>query len=450
MVTTGRTTGSETPPVQHEGVPHTVARKSVAAAAFGNAMEWYDFSVYAFFASYIAHNFFRSGNATSALMSTFVVFGAGFVARPLGALVGGVYADRIGRKAALMMSIGAMGIGTLIIAVAPPVATIGVGAPILLLIGRLFQGFSTGSEIGGAASFLIESAPADRRSLYASWLQASMGISNLLSALVGFIITSVFPESALQDWAWRIPFVLGLLIIPVGVYIRRQLPETEAFTEQDVAAGDDGHLSGPLRTLLTEHRDALGTALLVSMLWTISVYAFLIYLPTYYKLPEAGLGFTDQQTFLASLVGNVVVLVGCLAAGRLADRVGTRPLLVGSAVSMIVLPTPCLMWLHAQPYVPVLLAVHMVLCATVAGFAGVISSVLPRAFPVRVRSTGLSLSYNIAAVCFAGTTPLLMTWATADLTVYAPTIWVVIGSACCLTVLPSLYRQVRRVAEQEG
>ncbi|MER5437538.1 MFS transporter [Streptomyces sp. NPDC002790] len=450
MMTSRPTTSAHPPAAQSVTEERAVARRSVAAAAFGNAMEWYDFSVYAFFASYIAHNFFRDNNATSALMSTFVVFGAGFVARPLGAVVGGVYADRIGRKAALMMSIGAMGIGTFLIAVAPPVTLIGVGAPILLLIGRLFQGFSTGSEIGGAASFLIETAPADRRALYSSWLQASMGISNLLSALVGFIITSVFPESALQDWAWRIPFLLGLLIIPVGVYIRRQLPETEAFTEQDGTGQGAADEPGPLRVLLSQHRAALGTALLVSMLWTISVYAFLIYLPTYYKLPEAGLGFTAQQTFLASLVGNVVVLAGCLSAGRLADRVGTRPLLTGSAVAMIVLPTPCLMWLHAQPQVPVLLVVHMVLCGAVAGFAGVVSSVLPRAFPVRVRSTGLSLSYNIAAVFFAGTTPVLMTWATGELTVYAPTLWVVLGSVCCLAVLPSLYRQVQRVAEQEA
>ncbi|MCQ8186679.1 MFS transporter [Streptomyces rugosispiralis] len=312
-----------------------------------------------------------------------------------------------------------------------------------------YERFRTdGSEIGGAASFLVETAPADRRALYSSWLQASMGISDLLSALVGFIITSVFPESAVQDWAWRIPFVLGLLIIPIGLYIRRRLPETEAFTEQGgmATAGRAAGQRGPLRTLLTEHRGTLGTAVLVSMLWTVCVYAFLIYLPTYYTQPVTGLGFTSRQAFLASLVGNVVVLAGCLAAGRLADRVGTRPLLVGRAAAMIVVPTPCLMWLHAQPWLPVLLIVHMVLCATVSGFSGVIPSVLPRAFPVRVRSTGLSTSYNIAAVFFAGTTPILMTWAISDLTVYAPAIWVVIGSGCCLAALPALYRQVERVA----
>ncbi|WP_371537491.1 MFS transporter [Streptomyces sp. NBC_00466] len=460
MVTTSRASGEDALPVKTDGEQRAVARRSVAAAAFGHAMEWYDFSVYAFFAGYIAHNFFRDGDATSALVSTFVVFGAGFVTRPLGAVIGGSYADRIGRKAALMLSIGAMGIGTLILAVTPSATLIGAGAPILLLIARLFQGFSTGGEIGGAAAFLVESAPADRRALYSSWLQASMGISNLLAALVGFVITSVLPESAVQDWAWRIPFVLGLLIIPVGLYIRRRLPETEAFTERGATAGAEGTAAppaaatagarGPLRTLLAEHRGTLGTAVLVSMLWTVCVYAFLIYLPTYYEQSGIGLGFTSRQAFLASLLGNIVVIGGCLTAGRLADRVGTRPLLVGSATAMIIVPMPCLMWLHAQPRLPVLLIVHAVLCATVSGFSGVVSAVLPRAFPVAVRSTGLSVSYNIAAVLFAGTTPVLMTWATSDLTVYAPALWVIIGSVCCLAALPALYRHVQRVEDQQG
>ncbi|WP_016905911.1 MFS transporter [Streptomyces xiaopingdaonensis] len=428
---------------------HVQPRRAVAAAAFGNAMKWYDFSVYAFFASYIAHNFFRDDDPTSALMSTFVVFGAGFVARPLGAVIGGVYGDRMGRKAALMLSIGAMGIGTLIIAAAPPIAFIGVGAPILLLAGRLFQGFSTGGEIGGAAAYMLENAPADRRSLYSSWLQASMGISNLLSALVGFTITTVFPEEAVQDWAWRIPFLLGLLIIPIGLYIRRSLPESEEFTRHS-AADAIRPKPGPLRGLVTEYPKELCAAFLFSILWTVCVYAFLIYLPTYYKDPAIGLGFSSQQAFLASLFGNAVVIVGCLAGGWIADRVGARQVVVWSSVAMVLIPTPCLWWLHSQPNLTVLLLVHAVLCASVAAFSGVAPSVLPRVFPVAVRSTGLAVSYNLAAVFFAGTTPALMTWATARLTVYAPTLWVIIGCLCCLASVPALFRQVDHVTRQEA
>jgi len=431
-----------------------VARKAIAAASFGNAMEWYDFSVYAFFASYLAQNFFRPGDPTSALISTFVVFGAGFVARPLGAVVIGSYGDRVGRKAALVLSIATMGAGILILAVAPPYAVLGLGAPLLLLVGRLLQGFSAGGEIGGAAAFMIEHAPADRRASYASWLQASMGIANLMSAVVGLAITTVFDESTVTEWAWRIPFVLGLLIIPVGFYTRRRLPEPTPFErsreqaersrsrEQAVA----GHRrDDPLRRLLAEHLGTLLLGFLFSVLWTVAVYAFVIYLPTYYRSAAVGLGFTARQSFLATVVGNVVLIAGCLLAGRLADRVGAKRVVLGGSAALLVVPLPCLLWLHAQPSTPVLLVVHTLLSATVAVFVGVAPATLPMAFPVAVRSTGTALSYNVAAIFFAGFTPALMTWATARLTGYAPALWVALGALVCLASAPALFRRIDEV-----
>lgn len=424
----------------------SVARRSVAAASVGNALEWYDFTVYAFFASYVAHNFFQNNDPTSALISTFVVFGAGFVARPLGAVVVGMYGDRRGRKAALMLSMATMGIGTLVLAVTPPAAFIGFAAPALLLVGRLLQGFSAGGEIGSAAAYLIEQAPPDRRARYAAWLQASMGISNLIAAIVGVTITTLFSESAINDWAWRIPFVLGLLIIPVGVYIRRRLPETETFERH---RAEEGPKRNPLKVLITEHPKAMLTGFLFSVLWTVCVYALVIYAPTYYKDEAVGLGFTAQESFTASLVGNVMLVIGCLLAGRLADRVGGKPVIVYSSLALLVLPLPCLLLLHAQPTMPVLVTVHTLLCAVVAAFVGVAPSTLPRAFPVAVRSTGLSLSYNIAAIFFAGFTPALMTWATAEVTVYAPALWVGVGSLACLCAVPALFRQIQQAVAEE-
>lgn len=427
----------------------SIARRSVAAASFGNAMEWYDFSVYAFFASYMAHNFFREGDATSALISTFIVFGAGFVARPLGAVLVGMYGDRVGRKAALMLSIGTMGAGTLILAATPPLAFIGIGAPIMLLLGRLLQGFSAGGEIGGAAAFMIEHAPADRRAAYASWLQASMGVSNLIAAIAGFGITTLFAESVVYDWAWRIPFFLGLLIVPVGLYVRSKLPETDAF-ERHRADVHDRSKRNPLRVVLTDHPQRIVAGFLFSVLWTICVYAFVIYLPTYYKEDASGLGFSSQESFLASLVGNIVLIIGCVAAGKAADRVGARKLVTYSCLVMLVVPMLCLVWLHASPTVPVLLIVHIILCANVAAFSGVAPSTLPRAFPTAVRSTGLALSYNLAAILFAGFTPALMTWATANVTVYSPALWVTLGSVTCLVAVPALFKQIDLVAAEES
>ncbi|GAA5157085.1 MFS transporter [Pseudonocardia eucalypti] len=422
----------------------TVARKSVAAASFGNAMEWYDFSVYAFFASYVAANFFPSGDPTAALLGAFLVFGAGFVARPLGAVVIGMFGDRRGRKAALVLSIAAMGLGTLILAAAPPFAVIGVGAPILLLIGRLLQGFSAGGEIGGAAAFMIEHSPADRRARYAAWLQASMGISNLMSAVVGLAITTLLPREAVAEWAWRIPFVLGLLIIPVGLYTRRRLPEPEVFERERDRSG--GWLS-PLRTLFAEHPGALGAGFLFSVLWTVAVYALVIYPTTYYKDPAVGLRFTDQQAFLATVVGNVVLIAGCLVSGRLADARGARWVIVAGSAALLVVPLPGLLLLHAAPSTAVLVLVQVVLSATVSVFVGAAPATLPMAFPVAVRSTGMSLSYNLAAIFFAGFTPALMTWAVRTLSVYAPAFWVAAGAVASLTATPTLFRHITTVTQ---
>nr|WP_281172555.1 MFS transporter [Pseudonocardia spinosispora] len=312
----------------------------------------------------------------------------------------------------------------------------------MLLVARLLQGFSAGGEIGGAAAFMIEHAPVEKRARYAAWLQASMGISNLMSAVVGLTITTVFTSSQVSDWAWRIPFVIGLLIIPVGFYTRRRLPEPEAFSRAAAAREND---RDPLRRLLTEHLATLVTGFLFSVLWTVAVYAFVIYLPTYYISPAVGLGFTAQQAFLATVVGNIVLIVGCLMVGRLADRIGARRIVVASSVTMLVLPVLCLMWLHAQPSTIVLLVVHCLLSANVAAFVGVAPATLPMAFPVAVRSTGLALSYNIASIFFAGFTPALMTWATARFTVLAPAVWVAFGALVCLVSVPALFRQIARV-----
>lgn len=404
-------------------------------------------SVYAFFATFIAANFFADGDSTAALLSTFVVFGVGFVARPLGAIVLGLYGDRIGRKAALTTTILLMGLGTLIIAVAPPYAAIGVAAPALLVLGRILQGFSAGGEIGGAAAYLVEHAPPSERGTYAAWLQASMGISNLMSAITGFTITSTMSTSTIHDWAWRLPFLIGLLIVPVGFYVRRRLPETEAFAQLSAEQGDESPLE-PLKALFTTHLSRLLAGAVFSILWTVCVYALIIYLPTYYSTKGIGLGFTSRDSFLASLVGNVVLVAGCVLAGRAADRLGAQRVLTWGVVAMLVVPLAALWWLHRQPTIPVLLAVHVILCANVSVFAGIAPSTLPRAFPAAVRSTGMALSYNIASIFFAGFTPALMTWATRSVSVYAPALWVTLAAITCLTVLPLLFRQIRSLDGQ--
>lgn len=438
--------GEPTPPLPSgKDRPQPSLTRLVVAASFGNALEWYDFSVYAFFASYIAHNFFTTDDPTSALIDTFVVFGAGFLARPLGAVLVGAYGDRVGRKAALMMSIATMGLGTLVIAAAPSVVAIGIGAPILLLVGRLLQGFSAGGELGSAAAFLVEHAPPDRRGRYAAWLQASMGLANLGAAVMGVTITTLFTEDDVENWAWRIPFLVGLCIIPVGIYIRRVLPETEVFEHSRTTQP-----RRPLRELLVGHHRQLLTCCLFSILWTVSVYTYVIYLPTYYRNAELGLDFTSRQAFLASLVGNIALVVGCIVVGRLADRFHPRRMIRTATLALAAVPPFCLLALQLFPTVPVLLAAHTVLCTTVAGFVGIAPSIAPRIFPTSVRTTGLSIGYNTAAVLFAGFTPALMTWAVHVVGGFAPAIWVSLGVLACLPCLPVMFRQIDAVAAAAG
>lgn len=421
-----------------EHLDPSLIRRAVIAASIGNAMEWYDFSVYAFFASYIATNFFSHGDSTSALLKTFVVFGAGFVARPLGAIVLGALGDHRGRKAALTITILLMGLGTGLIGVLPSYARIGIIAPALLMVGRLLQGFSAGGEIGGAAAYLVEHAPARERATWTSWLQASMGISNLLSAIIGFIITSTLSGSQIEHWAWRIPFLIGLLIVPIGYYTRSRLPETATFDA--IAAEESQHSAwAPLKALVTQHLSRLLTGAVFSILWTVCVYALIIYLPTYYSKV---VHFTSRQAFLASIVGNVVLVIGCVASGRAADRMGAQKVITWGTAIMLFLPLLALVALHHSHHVWTLLLVHAILCGNVSLFAGVAPSMLPRVFPAEVRASGMALSYNIASIFFAGFTPALMTWAVKGVSIYAPALWVMVAAVTCLLVLPTLFRQI--------
>src|ERR1700685_2734934 len=263
--------------------------RAILAASVGNLLEWYDFSVYALFAIYIAANFFPRSDPGLDLVKTFLVFGLGFVIRPLGAVLIGVYADRAGRKAALTLTILIMAGGTLIIALAPSFALIGIGAPWLLLAGRMLQGCSAGGEIGSATAFLVEHAPAAKRGRYAAWLQASMGMSNILGALVAFSIATLLPAAKIVAWGWRIPFLVGLLIVPVGVYLRRTLDETPQFRAESRQHRDGPDRATPLALVFRDYSRSLLVGMGISILWAVAVYVLLIFMPV---LAQKAFGFT--------------------------------------------------------------------------------------------------------------------------------------------------------------
>lgn len=310
--------------------------RAILAASVGNALEWYDFSVYAFLAIYISQNVFIDKGGASALIKAFLVYGVAFIARPVGAVLLGAYADRSGRRAALTFSLILMAAGSLCIAIVPPYAIIGVGAPLLILFGRLLQGLSAGGEIGGAVAFLVEHAPPQKRGAYASWLQASMSISNILGAFTGVALTAALTPAQLGSWGWRIPFILGLSVAPVGLWLRSSLEETPVFAAAEREQGSQTrHLLSSLRDIFVEQPRALAVGTGISIVWIISVYTLLLYMPTYV---QRSLGFAPSAAFGASVVGNIVGAIGCVLSGRLSDRIG-RLLMVRLGTVLLLLTT---------------------------------------------------------------------------------------------------------------
>jgi MHS family proline/betaine transporter-like MFS transporter len=403
-------------------------------------LEWYDFTVYALFAGYIAQNFFPDDGSDARLIKTFLVFGLGFVVRPLGAVLVGNFGDRAGRKAALTLTILLMAAGTGVIAFSPTYASIGVGAPILLLVGRVLQGFSAGGEIGSATAYLLETGTPEKRGRIASWLEASMGMANILGALAAFSVTALLSESEVRSWGWRLPFILGLAIAPVGLYLRRSLEETEEFrTEAELRGKQPARNRVPLLEIFHHHGRTLLIGFWVAVLWAVAVYVLMIFLPTYVQRPDT-FNFSAKQAFGASLLGNIPFVLGCIWFGDLSDRIGRRVSLFASAAALLVLVLPLFLWLKADPTFATLLMVQAAVCVLVASFVGVAPAALSEIFPTGVRSTGTSLVYNGAFTVFGGFAPAILTWAKqqSNGSVFAPAWYVMIAAALALIAIPML------------
>jgi len=417
--------------------------RAIVATSIGNMLEWYDFTVYALFAGYIAGNFFPGDDPNTRLLKTFLVFGLGFVVRPLGAVLIGNFGDRAGRKAALTLTILLMAAGTGIIAFSPTYASIGFGAPLLLLLGRVLQGFSAGGEVGGATAYLLESADLAQRGRVASWLEASMGMANILGALAAFSVTAALTTAQVQAWGWRIPFIFGLLIAPVGLYLRRTLDETEAFQAETLRRTQDHALGRvPLLEIFRNHGRSLFVGFCVAILWAVAVYVLMIFLPTYVQHPET-FNFSASQAFGASLIGNIPFVVGCVWFGSLSDRIGRRRSLFISAALLLLLVLPLFMWLKASPTLPTLIVAQCIVCTLVASFVGVAPAALSEIFPTGVRSTGTSLVYNGAFTVFGGFAPMILTWLTqrSGGSIYSPAWYVMLAAGVALLAIPHLGRR---------
>jgi MHS family proline/betaine transporter-like MFS transporter len=411
-------------------LPHGGRRwRAVAAASIGNALEWFDFIIYGFFAMVIAKLFFPAGNETASLLLTFASFGVTFVVRPFGAIVLGDFADRHGRKAALTLTISMMMVGTAITAFAPTYASVGIFAPIMVVVARMIQGFSAGGEFGSATVFLAEQNPT-RRGFYASWQFAGQGLSAVLATGFGAALNGVLTPQQMEMWGWRIPFLFGLLIGPVGYYIRRHIEETLEFRSAQT-------ISAPLRETFACGKTRLLVAIGTIVLLTVAAYTA-VYMPTY-AIRE--LGLPPVGGFLAGLLAGAIQIAVVPVAGTLSDRLGRLPIAAAAVVAILISVYPLFALLVAKPTMGWLLFVLAVLGVFVAVYAGAIAALICELFPIRVRATAVSTSYSLAVAIFGGFAPFIIA-SLIDLTGtnLVPAYYVMFAATISLVALGAAYR----------
>lgn len=396
-MTSAKTASGAAPWADHSGTARP--KKQLGAAMIGNVLEYYDFIVYAFLAATLAKKFFH-GDEVAGLLASFATFGVGFLARPLGGAIIGRIADVRGRKVALQITIFGMALGTVGIGVLPTYDTIGLAAPVLLVALRLVQGLAAGGEWGSATTLIVESAPAGKRGFFGGLGQASIAASSLLSSLVVAGMVGLFTAQQMDDWGWRIPFILGGLLLPVGIYMRRNLEETPAFTKLQKDAAPPPKVEKP------EMLKMLGRAFGFTIIWTVSYYIMLSYMPTF-LVKHAGL--TQQQALNSNSIALVVLVLSTPFFGWLSDRVGRRVLLLACCAAFVILPYPLFNIIIGKPGFETILAIQITFNIFIGAFSGAAPAALCEIFPTHSRTTLLSIGYSLATAIFGGFAPFIAT-----------------------------------------
>jgi MFS transporter, MHS family, citrate/tricarballylate:H+ symporter len=398
---------------------------AVIRVSSGNFLEMYDFMVFGYYAAAIGRAFFPSGNAFASLMLSLMTFGAGFLMRPIGALVLGAYTDKHGRRAGLLLTLSLMSVGIFSIACMPGYATIGLLAPLLVLCGRLLQGFSAGMELGGVSVYLSEIATHGHKGFYVSWQSGSQQIAVMFAASIGVVLNSALPPEKMQQWGWRVPLLLGCAIVPFLFRLRQSLTETDEFVARKRHPGT----SEILRSLGHNWRIVLVGTFMVTMT-TVSFYMITAYTPT----------FGNSVLHLASMDSLIVTL--CVGAsnlfwlpimGALSDRIGRRPLLFACTIIMLISAYPAMLWLVREPSFARLLTVELWLSFLYGSYNGAMVVFLTEIMPVDVRTSGFALAYSMATAIFGGFTPALSTYLihiTGNRAV--PGVWLSFAAACGL------------------
>ncbi|MDT5338221.1 MAG: transporter, family, proline/betaine transporter [Mycobacterium sp.] len=401
-------------------------RKAIVGASIGNAVEWFDFAIYGFLATFIAANFFPTGNDTTALLNTFAIFAAAFFMRPLGGFVFGPLGDRIGRQRVLAVVIMLMSAATLAIGLLPTFSAIGVAAPLLLLFFRCLQGFSAGGEYGGGAVYLAEYASDERRGFIVTFMAWSGVLGFLLGSITVTVLQAALPTAAMESYGWRIPFLLAAPLGLVGLYIRLRLDDTPQFTE---LSKEDNVAKRPLHEAVTTSWLPILQVIGLFLIFNVGYYVVFTFLPTYLIKT---LHYSKTASFVSITLASLVALVLILPFAALSDRIGRRPMLIAGSACFAVFAYPLFLLLNSGSLAAAISA-HCMLAAIESVYVSTAVTAGVELFATRVRYSGFSVGYNIAVAGFGGTTPYVVTWLTAHTgNVLAPAFYLIAAAVLSL------------------
>lgn len=417
-------------PAIGSGAQRAIRRRAILSCAVGNFVELFDFVIFGLFAAQIGATFFPGNDPVLSLLSAFATYGIGFVMRPVGAVVIGAYGDKMGRKSALVLTVGLMATATALTGLIPSHASIGLWAPVLLVICRLVQGFSTGGEWGGAAAFLVEFAPPGRRGLVGSMQQFSVGLALVFATLCAGILNSTLDKEAMITWGWRVPFILGFVLAPIGLYLRSRVSETPAF---DRTVAQKQVASNPVIDAVTTYRRPVLAAFGLSIVGTVGNYTFNIFMPSF---ASGQLGIAASTANYSAAFAAVVLTILTPAAGWLSDVIGRKATLLISAIGYVVVAYPLFLFVTSHPNGTGLVVTQSVAAVLLALYAGPLCAILAELFPTRIRFTALSIGYSLAVTIFGGFAPFIATFLIRETgSPISPALYVVVSAVISTVTL---------------